>query len=96
MSEQTFNLEHLSKLARIRLSEEEKSAWMPQMEAIIGYCSKLAAADVDGLEPMVHPFEQETNVWFEADVPEPVSHVDFLSANAPEMKENQIVVPKVL
>lgn len=96
MSEPTFNLEHLSKLARIRLSEEEKSALTPQMEAIIGYCSKLVAADVDGLEPMVRPFEQETNVWFEEDVPETASQVDFLSANAPEMKENQIVIPKVL
>lgn len=96
MSEPTFNLQHLSKLARISLPDDEKERLMPQLDSIIGYCSKLATADVDGLEPMVHTFEHDTNVWFEEDMPEPSTNVDYLTQNAPEIKDNQIVVPRVL
>ena len=95
MNEQMLPIDHLAKLARIQLSEEEKSKLKQQLQSIIGYCSKVASADVADLEPMVHSFEHDANIWAE-DIPAERISVDYLSQNAPEMKENQIVVPKVL
>ncbi len=95
MSELSLNLDHLSKLARIQLPEDEKRYLSQQLQSIVGYCSKVASADVDHLEPMVHSFEHEGNVWAEDEIAEGDT-VDFLSQNAPEIKENQIVIPKVL
>ena len=51
---------------------------------------------MDGLEPLVHSFEYTANVWAEEDTAEEKPSVDYLTQNAPEIKENQIVVPKVL
>lgn len=95
MNEQALDIDHLAKLVRLRLSDEEKQRLSQQLQSIVEYCSKVAAADVTNLEPMVHSFEHASNVWAE-DVPNEGISKDYLSENAPEMKENQIVVPKVL
>ena len=96
MSDPVLNIEHLAKLARIQITGEEKLQLMQQLQSIVGYCSKLSKADVDGLEPLVHSFEYTANVWAEEDTAEEKPFVDYLTQNAPEIKENQIVVPKVL
>ena len=44
MSEPKLDIDHLAKLARIRLSEEEKLRLMEQLQSIVGYCSKVVAA----------------------------------------------------
>ena len=95
MNETNIDIEHLAKLARIRLAEEEKRYLMEQLQSIVGYCSKVMAAKTENLEPLVHSFEQEVNTWGE-DIPAAQENVDYISQNAPELKENQIVVPKVL
>ena len=95
MSEEKLDIDHLAKLARIQLPEEEKKQLLQQLQSIVGYCSKVASADTENLEPMVHSFEHDDNVWAE-DIPEMESGTDYLTQNAPEIKENQIVVPKVL
>lgn len=95
MSEEKLNIDHLAKLARIQLPEQEKKQLLQQLQSIVGYCSKVASAKVDDLEPMVHSFEHDDNTWAE-DIPEAIPAVDYLTENAPEIKENQIVVPKVL
>ena len=95
MSDQNLDIDHLAKLARIRLSEEEKTQLLQQLQSIVGYCSKVASAQVDTLAPMVHSFDHDENIWHE-DSPKVMDKTDYLSQNAPEIKENQIVVPKVL
>ncbi|MDR0647493.1 MAG: Asp-tRNA(Asn)/Glu-tRNA(Gln) amidotransferase subunit GatC [Puniceicoccales bacterium] len=90
------DIDHLAKLARIEFDEREREIFSNQLQNIVGYCSKVCEADVENLEPMVHSFSHEDNFWAE-DVPEHCEDgVDFLSPNAPEMKEGQIVVPRVL
>lgn len=95
MSEPKMDIDHIAKLARIQLSESEKLHLMEQLQSIVGYCSKVVAVPTDNLEPLVHAFEHEENTWDE-DIPDDIEPTDYLTQNAPEIKENQIVVPKVL
>ncbi|MDR2396468.1 MAG: Asp-tRNA(Asn)/Glu-tRNA(Gln) amidotransferase subunit GatC [Puniceicoccales bacterium] len=96
MMHSEIDIDHLAKLARIELDEREREIFLNQLQDIVGYCSKVCEADVENLEPMVHSFSHEGNFWAE-DAPECRENgVDFLSRNAPEMKEKQIVVPRVL
>ena len=95
MSDQNLDINHLAKLARIQLSDEEKTQLLQQLQSIVGYCSKVVNAQVDDLEPMVHSFDHDENIWHE-DTPKTTDITDYLTQNAPEIKENQIVVPKVL
>lgn len=91
-----IDIDHLAKLARIELDGHKRETFLNQLQDIVGYCSKVCEAGVENLEPRVHSFSHEGNFWAE-DIPEyPEDGVDFLSRNAPEMKEKQIVVPRVL
>jgi aspartyl-tRNA(Asn)/glutamyl-tRNA(Gln) amidotransferase subunit C len=47
-------------LARIRLSEEELREFTPQLGRILGYVAQLQEVEVEGVEPLAHPFPQES------------------------------------
>ena len=44
-------IEHLAKLARIELSEEEKASFTKQVETILKFVSTLQQVDTIGIEP---------------------------------------------
>ena len=48
------DIEYLTKLARMELSESEKSSLETDLEAVIGYMNTLSKIDTDGVEPMEH------------------------------------------
>ncbi len=62
---------------------------------MIGYCFKLDAIDTEGVEPLLHTFEQDENTWGE-DEPTTCDGLKMLEQNAPEMRDAQLAVPKVL
>lgn len=95
MSEPTqINLDHVSALARIELSDAEKQKFAGDFQTILGFFEKLNAVDVSALEPCAHAFPVY-NVLRE-DVPAETLPVDALLQNAPASRENQIVVPRVV
>ena len=91
-----IDIEHLAKLAYIELNDSERQDFLNQLLHIVDYCSKVCAAEVDHLEPMVHSFSHAENFWHEDTTVEEASHPDFLTEHAPSLKSNQVVVPKVL
>lgn len=87
-------VEHVAKLARLRLSPEELAVHEKQLGAILDYVAKLERLDVQGLEPLVHPAES-ANV-FRDDVPRPSLTKAEALANAPERNDDFFIVPKVV
>lgn len=59
-----FNIEYVSKLARLALNEEEKKLFSDQLGRIIEYVEKLNRVNTEGVEPTAHTLEI-TNVWRE-------------------------------
>ena len=49
MSTKLIDIDHLSDLARISLTEEEKTAIAPQLETILSYVGRLAEVDTSGV-----------------------------------------------
>lgn len=89
-----IDLEHLSRLARIELSEAEKATYSGQLQAILGFFGELQQVDVAGIEPMAHPFDVSGPL--RPDEPaQPWAPARALS-NAPQAREDQVVVPKVV
>ena len=95
-NEPTVDIDHLARLARIHFSDAEKQVLLKQLQAVIQYCSKLETIPVDGVEPMVHPFEQADNVWAEDEPLESPTNAEDYMRNAPAIRDQQWVVPKVL
>ncbi|MDR3551703.1 MAG: Asp-tRNA(Asn)/Glu-tRNA(Gln) amidotransferase subunit GatC [Clostridia bacterium] len=48
------DIEYITRLARMELSEEEKCSLESDLGAIIGYMDVLSAIDTAGVEPMEH------------------------------------------
>lgn len=89
-----IDIEKLAMLARIELSEEEKTALSAQVADILGFFQKLQEVDVSGITPMAHPFEAAAPLR-EDEAAESWKPERSL-ANAPASRDNQVVVPKVV
>ena len=96
MSEQPpMDIDYVANLARIELSDEEKAKLGGQLDDILGYFEKLNTVNVDGVEPMAHA-RPVFNVWREGDEAGPTYSPEVLTKMAPDSRENQVVVPKVV
>ena len=89
-----INIDYVAKLARIALSDEEKSKLSGQLDSILGYVEKLNELDTSNIEPTAHP-HPVYNVWQE-DIVASEMPVEEALRNAPAQRNNMIVVPKVV
>ena len=97
MSESKANpmdIDYVSNLARIELSEEEKDKFRGQLGDVLKYFEKLQEVSVEGVEPTAHAFPR-FNVWDQDQVKKPLP-VDLALQNAPQSRNDQILVPKVI
>ena len=90
-----IDIDYVANLARIELTAEEKERLGHQLDDILGYFEKLNAVDVGGVEPMAHA-HAVSNVWREGDEPGPTYSTEQVTKMAPESRDNQVVVPKVV
>lgn len=94
MSIQIKDVEHVAKLARLELSDDEKEKLTEQLNAILQYAEKLEELDTDHVEPTSHVMPM-TNVMRE-DEPRPSWPIEEVLKNAPDEEDGQFKVPAVL
>ncbi|MFX0023507.1 MAG: Asp-tRNA(Asn)/Glu-tRNA(Gln) amidotransferase subunit GatC [Candidatus Hermodarchaeota archaeon] len=92
-SKDTIN--HISKLALIDLSEEEKEKLSKELGDILDYFKKLNELDTSNVKPTTHPIDGLKNV-FREDVPwESLSNEEALK-NAKHKKDGYFKAPRIL
>jgi aspartyl-tRNA(Asn)/glutamyl-tRNA(Gln) amidotransferase subunit C len=84
-------VEHVARLARLELSEEEFERFGAQLSAILEAVGKVAELDLADVEPTAHPLDI-VNVWAE-DEPRPSLSVEDALANAPDREGSFFRVP---
>lgn len=94
MSISMQDVEHVAKLARLDLTEEEKQTFTGQLNAILKYAEQLNSIDTDGVEPTSHVVPM-SNVMREDEV-RPSLPIDKVFLNAPDEEEGQFKVPAIL
>lgn len=94
MASDDFNIKYVADLARINLSEEEQQRLGSQLGGILGYVEKLKELNVDGIEPIAHAFPV-SNVTRPDEV-QAFEDVEALLKNAPSIKNDLFMVPKVV
>lgn len=52
-------VQHIARLARIGLTEKEAGSFQKELSLILDYIGKLKKADVEGVDPMSHPYDFE-------------------------------------
>ena len=95
MSEESdMDIDYVANLARIELSPQEKEKFQGQLGDVLKYFEKLQEVDVEGVEPTAHAFPR-FNVWDEDQSVDGFTAEEALS-NAPQARNDQVVVPKVV
>jgi len=94
MSVSLKDVEHVAKLARLVLTDEEKERFTKQMNAILEYAQKLNELDTSDVEPTTHVLPVQ-NVMRE-DVARPSWPLEETLRNSPDEEEGQYRVPPVL
>jgi aspartyl-tRNA(Asn)/glutamyl-tRNA(Gln) amidotransferase subunit C len=88
------DVENVSMLARLQLSDAEIDRLAGELAGIVGYVDQLAQVNTDGVEPMAHAVEL-SNVFAEDEVHASLPREAAL-ANAPRHNERGYLVPPVL
>ncbi|MBP2002484.1 aspartyl-tRNA(Asn)/glutamyl-tRNA(Gln) amidotransferase subunit C [Paenibacillus shirakamiensis] len=94
MSITTKDVEHVAKLARLDLTQEEKEVFTEQLSAILKYAEKLNELDTEGVEATTHVLHL-SNVMRE-DVTHESLPAEKVFLNAPDEEDGQFKVPAVL
>ena len=89
-----ISVEHLSRLARLALSDAEKERFRDQLDSILNYMEKLNELDTAAVEPTSHVLSL-LNVTRE-DIPEASLNNDDALMNAPDRAERFYRVPKII
>ncbi|MFC1868107.1 aspartate--tRNA ligase [Thermodesulfobacteriota bacterium] len=85
---------HVAKLARLKLSDSEAELYRKDLNSILSYVDSLEELDTNGVTPMSHVLDI-WNVWRE-DTPSDKEAPDELLSNAPEREKGYFKVPKIL
>lgn len=87
-------VEHVARLARLELSEEEKEIFTRQLNSILTYIEKLNELDTSKVEPTSHILPIQ-NVFKEDEIKESLPREKALS-NAPDRTEEFYRVPRII
>ena len=87
------DVEHVAKLARLELTDEEKEKFTHQLSDVLRHVEKMNEVDTEGVEPMNHPIDF-SNVMRE-DVKIYENTRDELMQNAPDVEGDFFKVPKI-
>jgi len=87
-------IEHVAKVARLNLTEEEVKEFLPQLKEVLKAFSKLSEVDTGGVEPSFQPVELK-NMLREDVVGECLSQEDALS-NSENTKDGYFKGPRAV
>lgn len=90
-----MDINHIAKLARLDLSEEEKQKFAKELDAILGFVEKLKEADVVNVSPMAGGTDLN-NIMRDDEIGEKNSEQrKIILDNAPRKKDDYIEVKAV-
>ena len=89
-----MDIEHLAKLARLKLTDAEKELFSKQMGTVIKYIEKLSELDTKNVEPTAHVLG--LNNFFRDDaVKKPLTVQDPIN-DSPAHSKGHYEVPKII
>lgn len=88
------DVEHVAKLARLRLTDDELELFAGQLGAILDHAADIESLAIDEVPPTAHPLPLQ-NV-LRADEPGPCLDRDEVLASAPATEGGRFRVPRIL
>ena len=99
MSVDTATVAKIAALARIKMSDAEIAAMVPELNGILGWVEQLGEVDVTGIEPMTAVIPNTLRLRADVVDADPLTggdKRDAVLANAPAAEHGFFGVPKVI
>lgn len=99
MSVDTATVAKIASLARIKVSEQELEAMVPELNGILAWVEQLGEVDVTGIEPMTAVIPNTLRLRQDVTDADPLTGGgirDKILANAPAAEHGFFGVPKVI
>ncbi len=87
-------LDQLAELARLDIQDDQKEGLLEDLQRMLDFVQQLQSVEVEGVEPMVSPFETFFNGV--ADIPEPPLDRERMLNQAPDREEGYFRLPKIV
>ena len=87
-------VDHVARLARLALSDDERTRFEKELAQILGHADKIQELDLDGVEPTSHAIPLR-NVMRPDEVRPSLTQEEAL-ANAPETEDGRFKVPRII
>ena len=87
-------VEHVAKLARLRLSAEEKDTFRRQLSDVLEHAAVISSVDTEGIPPTSHTLPL-VNVFREDEI-RPSLPVEEVTSNAPWAVGGAFKVPRII
>jgi len=88
-----IDIDHVARLARIALTDEEKAALKAQLGVILDHAARVGEVAAEDVPPTAYAIPR-ANV-FRDDVPEPSLPVDEALKNVPDREGDEVRVPRI-
>jgi aspartyl-tRNA(Asn)/glutamyl-tRNA(Gln) amidotransferase subunit C len=88
-----IDIDHVAKLARVQLTDDEKARMRDQLGVILEHAAKVGEVAADDVPPTASPIPQ-VNV-FRDDTADPSLPHEAAMANAPAAADDRFLVPKI-
>jgi aspartyl-tRNA(Asn)/glutamyl-tRNA(Gln) amidotransferase subunit C len=89
-----IDVEHVARLARLALTDEERERFRAQLALILEHAAKVGEVAADDVPPTSHPVPR-SNVW-RADEDRPCLTPEEALANAPDREGDRFRVPPLV
>lgn len=86
-------VDHIARLARLELSDEERQLYRQQLSAILDYFQRLQELDTEDIPPTSRVVESDGEL--RPDEPQSSMPREELLANAPKVENKQFRVPPI-
>ena len=87
------DVEHVAKLARLELTQDEKELFTHQLGDVLNHVEMMNEVDTKGVEPMYHPIDF-SNVLREDEIIYENTQEELMQ-NAPDIEGDFFKVPKI-
>jgi aspartyl-tRNA(Asn)/glutamyl-tRNA(Gln) amidotransferase subunit C len=87
-------VDHVARLARLDLSEEDRTRMQAELSAILEHAERIQALDLDGLDPTSHPVPLKN--MMRPDEVTPSLDREQALANGPEVEDGRFRVPRII
>lgn len=87
-------VDHVARLARLDLTDDERERMRAELSQILEHAEKIQALDLDGVPPTSHSVSIRNAL--RADEVTPSLSPDEVLANAPEVEDGRIKVPRII